>query len=470
MIKIFWFRKDLRLYDNFALARFIEDLNNIDEPAFIYIKNIDNFDFCGEKRLRFLKNCLFDLDSSLNIYGHKLQILHGTGVSIFRKICNTYSEFEVYANSQVEPYCIQRDTNVKKLLKEKGKLIRFFNDTTIFSPSEILKKDGNTYVVFTHFKNKFFELKNETHISEKKVNLEKLNSFTSKIIIPENSLDIKDFSKQNSGTFFGSRKDSLLRLELFIKKKLNSYNIQRNYPYIDGTSMLSPYIHFGCISIREIFRSLENLNNNKNIETFISELIWREFYYHFTFYHPFIVNESYNIKYRNLIWNDDDNLFRKWCNANTGFPIIDAAMRQLNEEGWMHNRTRMIVASFLTKDLLIHWKKGEKFFAKNLIDLDFCSNNGGWQWCASTGCDAQPYFRIFNPHLQSLKFDPQGKYIRKYLPELKKIPDKYIHRPKLMPYSLQKDINLIIGKDYPDEIVNHDIAKNFAISFFKKHS
>jgi deoxyribodipyrimidine photo-lyase len=466
MVKIFWFRKDLRLDDNRALSEFIKGIIPDDKFLFIYIKNHNTFRFFGEKRIQFLNDCLLDLKNKLNEKGFNLHIFKGNSLDVFKRFIDT--ESLVYVNRQNEPYCLERDKDVSDFLKSRGSELKLLNDSTIFEPVEMFKADGTPYTIFTPFKNKFLSGITDSVMKEYKCNFKFLNpSGELKLIEGLNY----EFLKANSTIFSGGRTSALKSLSAFCRKGIEEYNSLRDYPSADSTSKLSPQIHFGTVGIRECFRSafkkLGESDKKSGILTWINELIWREFYYHISYNFPHVLNGSFKKNYDKIKWTRNDALFKKWCEGNTGFPIVDAGMRQLNAEGWMHNRLRMVTAMFLTKDLFINWKKGEKHFAEKLIDLDFASNNGGWQWSASTGCDAQPYFRIFNPYLQSEKFDKYGDYIRKYVPELKDVPPKFIHKPDEMTPDLQKKYSVIIGKDYPHPIVDHAKAKDYAIYNFK---
>ncbi len=290
----------------------------------------------------------------------------------------------------------------------------------------------------------------------------------------EYSLDYEIKSLLKSELLKGGRSEGIRLLKDFYGEGLNEYHDKRDYPSSKGTSLLSPHIHFGTVGIRECFttafvklKKTVNENEGIGIQTWINELLWREFYYYITFHNPRIAFESFRKEYDDIKWDYDEKMFMNWCEGKTGFPIVDAGMRQLNREGWMHNRVRMITAMFLTKDLMIDWRHGEKYFAEKLIDLDFSNNNGGWQWSASAGVDAQPYFRIFNPNLQSKRFDAEGTYIKKYVPELKTLPAKFIHEPNLMSSKEQKTYGVIIGKDYPAPVIEHKAAKEKVIKKFK---
>ena len=424
MLKIFWFRKDLRLIDNRALSFFINSIEKQDNFSFIYIKNKNSYKYYGEKRISFLYESLIELKKDLKKYGLNSNVLDGNSLDIFKKLVETYGTIEIFCNEQVEPHCLKRDFEVNKYIESNSGKFHFFRDTTLMDLNKIIKDDSTPYTVFTPFKNKLLKLLSPKDYEECKVKLNKLN--------PKNEVNINfipalnfewNYNKSGKSTYIkGGRINAINQLNTFINKKIRNYNIDRDFPAINGTSLISAHLHFGTISIRECFRLIDtNKNKSIGVEKWRDELIWRELYYNISYNFPYIANGSFKKKYDNLNWNYDRKLFKLWCEGKTGFPIVDAGMRQLNKEGWMHNRVRMIVAMFLTKDLLIDWKLGERYFAENLIDFDFASNNGGWQWSASTGCDAQPYFRIFNPYLQSKRFDPEGLYIKKYVKELKNV-------------------------------------------------
>jgi len=473
MLYVFWFRKDLRTKDNNALSEFIKEIKmkfkeGKDSFTLLYIKNTNQNSYSGEKRLIFLDQCLSELKNNLEESGLHLNIIFGKSEDVFKNLSRNF-KLKVFANSQVEPYTKKRDEKVKEIIKLAGGELLLFDDTTLMKFGGLLKDDGTPYTVFTPFKKKFLNLLTEENYSERKCDLKVLKKFEQYRLNAEKEYIFKSGNPESR--FKGGNTEAEKSLKEFIKNGIISYKEKRDFPAVKGTSEISPHLHFGTLSIRECFRVafdiVEKEKDKTGTETWISELIWREFYYQITYNFPYIINGAFKKEYNNINWENDDVKFRKWCEGMTGYPIVDAGMRQLVKEGWMHNRVRMITAMFLTKDLLIDWKWGEKFFAEHLIDLDFASNNGGWQWSASTGCDAQPYFRIFNPYLQSAKFDSEGIYIRKYIPELKNVPSEYIHRPTDMTPIEQKSFNCIIGKDYPEPIVDHFRMKELAIGLFK---
>ena len=474
MLNIFWFRKDLRITDNKGLSEFVKKNSAEDEYLFLYIKNKNTYKYFGEKRIGFLTDCLSELKEELHKSGFTLQIIEGKSVDVFRKITEIYKNVSVYCNEQVEPYCKGRDNGVKEILENCGGRFFTYTDTTLFPLGDIKNGDGVQYKIYTPFKNQCLKLITAGLYRKTETGLNSLSA--------DKEVRLKGFIdfRTESGTYNssdiirGGRKTGIGLLKDFYENGLDEYKSKRDLPGIKGTSLLSAHLHFGTVGIREAFRTaFIKLNKSKEehkrteVQTWINELLWREFYYNITFHNPQIIYESFKPEYDKVIWNNDNDLFNKWCEGQTGYPIVDAGMRQLNLEGWMHNRLRMITAMFLTKDLMMDWRLGEKYFAENLIDLDFSSNNGGWQWSASTGVDAQPYFRIFNPYLQSKKFDTEGKYIRKYVPELKSLPSEYIHEPGIMSLNEQKQYGVMIGNDYPSPVVDHFESKVESIKRFK---
>lgn len=470
MLKVFWFRKDLRLADNRALSFFVSSVDKQDKYTFIYIKNKNSFKYFGEKRIALLYECLSELKSEIHKLGFELNILEGKSLAVFKKLVNNYGTLDVFCNEQIEPYCLKRDLEVKKYIEANNGKFNTFRDTTLMDINKIVKDNSSPYTVFTPFKNKFLKFLSHIDYKECETDFSKL--------IPENYIPLHTFSKHDverkynelgkSKLLKGGRKNGTRLLNDFFSGNIGKYESDRDYPAVHSTSLLSPHLHFGTINIRECFRKIYNKKNlSSGNAKWRDELIWREFYYNIAFNFPHVVYGSFKKEYDGLNWNYDKKIFKLWCKGKTGFPIVDAGMRQLLIEGWMHNRIRMITAMFLTKDLLIDWKLGEKYFAENLIDMDFSSNNGGWQWSASTGCDAQPYFRIFNPYTQSIKYDAEGVYIKRYICELENVPDKYIHNPSEMPVEEQKKFGVIIGKDYPAPIVKHSEAAKYAIETFK---
>lgn len=469
MLKIFWFRKDLRLEDNSALSEFLETSDKKSKLSFIYIKNRNTFNYFGDKRIAFLTECLRVLSSSLKAFGYELQILEGKSVDVFGELSGQFGAIELFCNKQVEPYCIERDKKVEEIILRAGGKVNAFDDTTLLTPGSVTNLDGKQYKVYTPFRNQIMKQISEKDFAARKVKFVGIHD-QQMFLGAVTNLEAEVNSKQ---VLKGGRSEGIRLLKSFYANGLTNYKSRRDFPALSGTSSLSAHLHFGTVSIREAYRAAMKKLNECNTEeelnevrTWINELLWREFYYHITFSNPQIAYSSFKREYDNVQWNVNDEHFNAWCEGKTGYPIVDAGMRQLKEEGWMHNRVRMITAMFLTKDLLIDWRFGEEHFAKHLIDLDFSSNNGGWQWSASTGVDAQPYFRIFNPYLQSKRFDPDGSYIRRYVKELSNLPADFIHEPDKMSEELQRSYGVKIRVDYPLPIVDHSKAKTEVIRRF----
>lgn len=461
---IWWIRRDLRLFDNPALT---DAVNNADQviPLFILDTAIMESDITGLKRKAFLLSGLARLDEDLKTRGGKLIIRQGDPVQVFSDILAELKSNEtvyIYCEENYTSYSQKRDSKVK----QKFPLIKS-GSPAILPPGFVLKKDKTAYTIYTPYKNSWYSIASLSGYRPAPSPISiKMPPNVESLPIPTIDLQPKLIS---SGEQF-----ALARLEWFMSGEnapIMEYTKNRNIPSIDGTSKLSPYLRFGMLSPKYLFsKALELLNTldntliTTNIRAWLDELVWRDFYFQILYHFPFVRNQNFRNKH--IDWLNDKNNFNAWCKGETGFPIIDAAMRQLLDTGWMHNRLRMVVASFLTKNLLTDWRWGEKYFLQHLIDGDIASNNGGWQWCASTGTDAVPYFRIFNPIAQGKKFDPHGDFIRTWLPELSGVKNKYIHEPWLMPTHEQNICNCHIGKEYPFPIVDLIQSRYRALNAF----
>ena len=386
---IFWFRRDLRLEDNTALAHSLIEKENV-IPIFIFDEKITNTLSKNDSRITFIYNQLEKINKQLEHCNSSLLVLKGNPTEVFQNLITKYDIRSVFSNKDYEPYALQRDVEITQLLTENQISHIQYKDQVIFEPNEILKEDGTPYTVYTPYKNKW------------------LNKFREKPVIIFNEINFSnfynnafDFPKLNELGFEYSN----INVRDYSLTTLDSYKENRDIPADDKTSYLSVHLRFGTVSIRKIISLL-----NKN-EAFLSELIWREFFMQILFNFPHVVTQSFKKKYDAIKWRNNKEEFEKWCEGKTGYPIVDAGMRQLNQTGYMHNRVRMIVAGFLCKHLLIDWRWGEKYFAQKLLDYELSSNNGNWQWAAGTGCDAAPYFRIFNPFTQQKKFDKEFKYV-----------------------------------------------------------
>ena len=401
-ISIFWFRRDLRLTDNAGLYYALKQSQNV-LPIFIFDKNIlDDFEDKQDKRIQFIHESLAEMQEQLVKLGSSLEVLYSTPQEAFQLLIEKYNIQSVYTNHDYEMYAQQRDAAIEDLLKTHNIPFFTFKDQVIFEKNEVLKDDGTPYTVFTPFSKKWKTKLSEFYYSSYPTE-KYFHHFFQQSPLPIISLKAMGFEK--SETIFPKKS---LNVEL-VKK----YTEQRNFPAKNGTSKLGVHLRFGTISVRKMVQYSLPLN-----ETFLNELIWRDFYHTILFHFPHISKgNAFRKEYDLIEWRNNETEFQFWCEGKTGYPIVDAGMRELNATGFMHNRVRMIVASFLTKHLLIDWRWGEAYFAKKLLDFDFAANNGGWQWAAGSGCDAAPYFRVFNPYLQTQKFDPELKYISKWVPE-----------------------------------------------------
>jgi len=425
-IVVFWFRRDLRLDDNTALQHAL-DTNYPVLPVFIFDTNIlDELENKKDARIEFIHQEILQIKKKLEKHNSSLAIFHDTPKNVFKHIHDKYDIKHVFANKDYEPFALQRDQEIKEFLSDQNIDLHLFKDHIIFEGKEVLKQDGTPYKVFTPFKklwlNKFTEanLRNTDPID--------FDQFIKQDPLPEKSLS--DLGFENSEIKIPPKEPSL--------EIIDQYDQKRDFPAINGTTRLGIHLRFGTVSIRKMVKLA-----NKNNQTWLNELIWREFYSAILQHFPHVTKEAFNKKYDKIPWRNDEAEFKKWCEGKTGFPIVDAGMRQLNQIGYMHNRVRMITASFLTKHLLIDWRWGEAYFANKLLDYELASNNGGWQWAAGTGTDAQPYFRVFNPESQTKKFDPKLDYIKEWVPEIN-------------------------SRSYPEPMVNHKQARLRAIETYKR--
>ncbi len=400
---MFWFRRDLRLFDNaglhFALRGDFPVL-----PLFIFDSEIlDALSDKHDKRVEFIHRTLQDLQQQLIKLNSSLLVRIGKPMDVWRQLVSEFDIKQVYCNADYEPYAMQRDQTIRDFLHRQGIEFFAFRDQVIFERNDVLKDDGDPYVVYTPFKNKWKEAFSAQHLLNLSFDISTYHkNYLSNEPLPFPSLE--DIGFYPTGATFPSR-----QLDEEIVKK---YDQQRDFPFLHGTTRLGVHLRFGTVSIRELVRRAFQLN-----ETWLDELIWREFYMMILYHFPHVTEHSFREKYDTIQWSNNKSDFERWCSGLTGYPLVDAGMRQLNETGFMHNRVRMVTASFLTKHLLIDWRWGERYFAEKLLDYDLAANNGNWQWAAGTGCDAAPYFRIFNPTSQLKKFDPDLKYVKQWVPE-----------------------------------------------------
>ncbi len=403
-VTIFWFRRDLRLIDNAGLYYALKENKNV-LPIFIFDTEILNkLQDKQDARVTFLHQTINNLHTILQSYKSGLQVLNATPLNAFKWLLANYKVEKVYTNKDYEGYAIERDNTIKHLLSQNGVEFKTYKDHVIFEEKEVVKDDGLPYTVFTPYSRKW-KAKLNNFYTKSYPTENYFNSFLKTEAKPIPSLKEMGFEENKEIEIPAAATNDLL---------ISKYTQQRDFPSINGTSKLGIHLRFGTISVRQLLQKALGLN-----ETFVNELIWRDFYHTITFHFPHInQGKSFRKEYDLIEWRNNEKEFEAWCNGKTGYPIVDAGMRELNATGYMHNRVRMIVASFLCKHLLIDWRWGEAYFAEKLLDFDFAANNGGWQWAAGSGCDAAPYFRVFNPTLQTQKFDKDLKYIKKWIPEL----------------------------------------------------
>jgi deoxyribodipyrimidine photo-lyase len=427
-VNIIWFRRDLRLYDNAALHHALISGNPV-IPVFIFDKNIlDQLEDKADRRVAFIHAALEEMQQKLLELGATMEVYHGTPLEIFKSLVSKYTIEQVFTNHDYEPYAIEREQLVGDFLKGRGVFLSTFKDQVLLEKSEVLKDDGKPYTVFTPYSRKWKSILTSNQLSP--FNTEKyFNNFYCQPVSQIPSLSSMGFQIVDKPFPSKSLNDELVK----------KYAAQRDFPGIKGTSRLGVHLRFGTISIRALAAKTKGLS-----ETYLNELIWRDFYQMILWHFPHVGHyKAFKPQYDFIEWRIDAGEFDRWCNGKTGYPIVDAGMRELNETGFMHNRVRMIVASFLTKHLLIDWRWGEAYFAQKLLDFDLAANNGGWQWAAGSGCDAAPYFRIFNPYLQTKKFDPDLEYIKKWVPEFQEFT-------------------------YPQPIVVHEAARKRCLEVYSK--
>lgn len=425
-INIVWFRRDLRLNDNAALYHALKGGRPL-VPVFIFDKNIlDDLEDKKDRRLEFIYNALESVQKQLHQHGSSMEVFYGKPIEVYEKLQKKYAIETVFANEDYEQYAIERDESIETFLRKNSAQLKLYKDQVILAKNEVVKDDGKPYTVFTPYGRRWKAVLTDFHL--KPYPTEKYFDQFYKTT-PHEMPSLESMGFERSGVPFPQKAVPV--------NLLRDYKEQRNYPGIQGTSHIGVHLRFGTISIRELAAKAK-----ENSETYLNELIWRDFYHmilgHFEHVRKY---SSFKVEYDKIKWRNNEKEFKAWCEGKTGYPIVDAGMRELNTTGFMHNRVRMITASFLTKHLLIDWRWGEAYFAKQLLDYDFAANNGGWQWAAGSGCDAAPYFRVFNPTLQTEKFDKDLKYINKWVPELNSF-------------------------DYPEPIVVHEIARKRALQVY----
>ncbi|GAA5176377.1 deoxyribodipyrimidine photo-lyase [Niveibacterium umoris] len=465
-----WFRRDLRDHDHAALYHALASHPRV-YCAFVFDRDIlDALPARRDRRVEFIHAGVVELDAALRAQGGSLIVRHASARDAIPRLAVELGVSAVYANHDYEPDALARDDAVRGALGAAGIALHTFKDQVVFEKAEILTGSGKPFAVFTPYRNAWRKALTAAH-----VDAYPLEAYRSHLAVPTSEERLPSLGELG----FEATNLTALRMPCGMsgartlwqdfKQRIADYQRTRDFPALKGVSYLSAHLRFGTISVRELAR-FALMQTSEGADTWLNELIWREFYQQILWHRPDVVSRSFKPEFDALRWEEGaeaDAHFAAWCEARTGYPLVDAAMRQINQTGWMHNRLRMVVASFLTKDLGIHWLRGERYFAAQLLDYDLAANNGGWQWAASTGCDAQPWFRIFNPVTQSEKFDPGGRFIRRYLPELAAVPDRHIHAPWLMSPMEQAACGCRIGTDYPPPIVDHAAARAATLARFK---
>lgn len=468
-IHVMWFRKDFRLLDNQALNLAIQQMTNADRLVCVFQINPQQYREGTANHDYFFTTVKAFFDSHPELAVH---YLFGDPLDSFKQLKNNYPDWDyLYFNEDESLFGYQRDQQVIEFCRDAGIHVSTKPDNYIHSAKVVVKDDGTPYRVFTPYYKKWLtlpvDLSNSRQADIGSVTIQRPQNDQQKS--GENAMSQLITKSQHDFLQEIGEDVAMRRLKKFLRTGLALYEKNRDIPSLDGTSYLSPYLKTGVLSIRVIWQLLIDCDESIGQITFMKELVWREFYKMIDVYHPEQRTKELQLHYQQLPWRQNQHDLKKWAAGLTGFPLIDAAMRQLNTTGWMHNRLRMLTASFLTKDLLVDWRLGEAYFAAHLIDYDPASNVGGWQWAASTGTDAVPYFRVFNPTTQSQKIDSEGIFIRRFLPELRDVPIKYIHEPHLMSKAEQEKAHCLIGKDYPLPMVNHKEARELTMQWFKQH-
>lgn len=504
MDTLFWFRRDLRVLDNAGLYYALKKAcmsGGTTYCIFVFDENILKHLPIQDRRITFIWDSLLELNHALRQYGGHLIILNGQPTELIPLLARCLNTSEVYINHDDEPQSLNRDTQVAHLLKAQQHTLYTYKDHIIFERNEIMTQHNSPYRVFTPYKTAWLKqlntgngmytqsyeitpytralnLINNSSLSHLNFNLNcihTLNTVDIAQLSPAGNISVQlcykptelkqlGFDDQYKMSIPAGSKGANILLNDFINR-IENYAKTRNFPAIKGTSYLSVHLRFGTISIRQLVNRALQYIHTEGGKSWLNELIWRDFYHQIMYHYPQAMTQSFKPEYDRIVWNTGikaDALFLAWCQGNTGYPLVDAAQRQLNQTGYMHNRLRMVSACFLVKDLGIDWRRGESYFAKHLNDFDLAANNGGWQWAASTGCDAQPYFRIFNPITQSKTFDEDGKFIRQYIPEIAHLNNQHIHTPWLSPSNKELFLPVnthSINASYPLPIIDHSQAR-----------
>lgn len=462
-----WFRRDLRVDDHAALSQALIRARCV-HCVFVFDTEIlDALPDRVDRRVEFILESVIELREALQRLGGGIIVEHGLARARIPAVARALGAQAVFANRDYEPFALARDLDVARRLADEGIAFETFKDQVVFERDEVMTRAGTPFSVFTPYRNAWLARVDADAFRAHPVR-ERCGVLAPAADARVPSLEDIGFQRTDLRELrmpvgmSGAR-----RLFDDFLQRMDAYRQRRDYPAVRGPSYLSVHLRFGTVSVRELARAA-HARGGEGAATWLSELIWRDFYFMILYHHPRVVDRAFRPEYDALRYPGSEEHFHAWCEGRTGYPLVDAGMRQLQRTGYMHNRLRMITASFLVKDLLVDWRKGERWFARKLNDFDLAANNGGWQWAASTGCDAQPYFRIFNPVTQSRRFDPDGSFIRMYVPELAGVPDRHIHAPWEMDASAQRAAGLRIGTDYPAPMVDHGQARARALALYTR--
>ncbi|HRQ45894.1 MAG TPA: deoxyribodipyrimidine photo-lyase [Rhodocyclaceae bacterium] len=468
-----WFRRDLRCFDHAALHHALLHHDRV-HCAFIFDSGIlDALPSRRDRRVEFIYESVVELDARLDAMaraaggrGAGVIVRQGAADALIPALASELGVDVVIAGRDYEPYARERDRHVSGRLSVAGVAFECVKDQVIFECDEILTAAGTPFRVFTPYRNAWLRALSPSALEARVTNALaiRLAARSARDVIPSlSALGFEHTDRPELSPPAGMSGGQAM-FEDF-GGRIDRYKQERDYPALNGISRLSVHLRFGTVSVRKL-AAYAWTRGSAGALAWLDELIWRDFYHMILWHHPRVVDTSFRSEYDRVRWDDAPGLFAAWCDGRTGYPLVDAAMRQLNTTGFMHNRLRMLTASFLTKDLGIDWRLGERYFADRLVDYDLAANNGGWQWAASTGCDAQPWFRIFNPVTQSERFDPQGTFIRIHVPELAAVPDRFVHAPWRMAPLEQAAVGLRIGVDYPEPVVDHALARERTLARF----
>lgn len=466
-----WLRRDLRLDDQAALYHALKQHSRV-YVTFIFDRDILDQLPRQDRRVEFIRESLVELDQRLREHGGALIVRHGWPRETIPALAKALGVSDVYCNRDYEPNAVLRDRDVAQTLSIDQIGFHSYKDQAIFEQDEVLTQMGKPFTVFTPYKNAWYKKAGlpDTDFFVRPYPVTRYLQHLAPTALATGVPTLADLGFETTDLqkigimpgITGGRE----RIEDFFTR-IQNYKVARDFPAIKGVSYLSVHLRFGTISIRELAARAWR-EGGEGALGWLNELIWRDFYFAILHHFPHTIGRAFKPAFDAVAWDDTPDWHQAWCEGRTGYPLVDAAQRQLAQTGWMHNRLRMVSASFYTKDLGLDWRQGEAWFAKLLLDFDLSANNGGWQWSSSTGCDAQPWFRIFNPVTQSERFDPKGKFIRRYVPELANVPDKYIHAPWTMPAETQANCGVLIGRDYPAPIVDHGEARQRTLERFKR--